>query len=716
MRKKPYLLAAFLFVFILSSTATLAPSDLRGQAAAQPPSPETLQSFENFIAERMAYDRIVGLSVGFLKGNFTWAKGFGWADLENRSPAKAESSYRLASITKTITAAAVLKLVEEGKIDLNGEIQAFVPYFPRKKWPVTVRQLLGHTAGISHYKNEAVEGHIKDPKTTRESLAIFQDFPLVAEPGTKYNYSSYGYNLLGAAVEGASGRPYGEFIKTQIFDPLGMADSRLDSPLEIIPNRVRGYQIIDGEIKNSEYVDVSSRFAAGGTRSTVIDLLKYARGIMNGEVLKESTWRLMFTPLALRNGQITGYGLGWGVRPWNGHFTVSHGGSQPETRTLILLFPSDGFAAAIATNTEGANLTPYVERLVDVVFEEESGLSAYAAGRARQSIFQAAELAFEHGLSTYLWNRSPLSKDRDDIRKAFDYFNESVAENGLAREYEKAEGKILAGIHAGSKQAFTEVGSYMAWALEEEGGPSSLQGYHRRGPIAFFNDYIRLSDFGASPKRHPRFSADFSRLMAEWERDWAKTHTDEFRRMVITPGTDFGSLIPRLKEAFAGASICPDVGPDLAEAAEYSLERKNGDKAMSILTLGREVYPASALLAAGMGYAFVWQGRTEEGRRLYLEARGLDPLHPAVKAEQFYASMKQLYEEHKMKEAHDLGLIAVGIYPKEPSLYTALGELDSLGGRKDKAVEYFRKALQIDPNFEEARTRLRELEKRGAER
>jgi CubicO group peptidase (beta-lactamase class C family) len=661
----------------------------------------------------MAYDRIVGLSVGFAKGDLTWARGFGWADLENRSPAKAESSYRLASITKTITAAAVLKLVEEGKIDLDAEIQAYVPYFPRKKWPVTVRQLLGHTAGISHYKNEAVEGHIKDPKNTRQSLAIFQDFPLVSEPGTKYNYSSYGYNLLGAAVEAASGQPYGDFVKTQIFDPLGMTDSRMDSPLEIIPNRVRGYQVVRGEIKNSEYVDVSSRFAAGGTRSTVIDLLKYARGIMNGQVLKESTWRQMFTPVVLRNGQLTGYGLGWGVRPWNGHFAVGHGGSQPETRTLILIFPAEGFAAAIATNLEGANLAPYVQRLVDLVFEEEGGLSAYTPGRIDQAIYQAASLVFDYGLSAYLWNHSPLSRNREDVWKAFDYFNESVAETGLARDYEKAKGKILAGVHAGSKQAFTQVGSYMAQALEEEGGQGSLEGYHRRGPIAFFNDYIRLSAAGSAPKRHPRFGADFSRLMAEWESDWAKTHTDEFRQTVITPGTDFEALLPRLKEAFAGASIYPDIGPDLAEAAEYDVRIGDAEKAASILQLGREVYPASPGLAAALGYALVWQGRVEEGRKSYLEARDLDPLHPAVKAEQFNASMRQLYQDEKKKEAYALGLIGISINPKDPSLYTALGELSSLDGRKDAAVEYFRKALRIDPNFEEARSRLRTLEGQG---
>jgi CubicO group peptidase (beta-lactamase class C family) len=708
MRTRSKLPVAFLLAI---AVAALTLSALSLQDGARSLSADALQSFERFVAERMAYDRIPGLSVGFIKADFTWARGFGWADVENQSPAKPESSYRLASVTKTITAVAILKLAEDGKINLDAEIQAYVPYFPRKKWPVTVRQLLGHIGGISHYRNDAVEGHIRDPKNTRQALAIFQNFNLIAEPGTKYNYSSYGYNLLGAAIEKASGLPYGEFIRTRILEPLGMSDSRLESPLEIIPNRVRGYQIVKGELKNSEYVDISSRFAAGGTRSTVLDLLKYARGIMDGRILKDTTWREMFSPLSLRSGVLTGYGLGWGVRPWNGHFAVNHSGSQPETRTQLLIFPAEGFAAAIACNLEGANLLPYVRRLADLVLDEEGSLSAYTPGLVQQSIYQAVSYAFNYGLSVYLWTGSALSTDRDDLGNAFEYFNESVDEKSLGRDYEKAKKKILAGIHPSSRQALTKIGSYMAWALEGEGDKGSLRTYHQRGPIAFFNDYIRLSTTGASPRRHPRFSGEFSRLMAEWESGWAKTHTEEVRRLVITPGTDFETLVPKLKEAFAGALICPDISPDLADAAEHFLEKKDAERAMFVLALGRDVYPASPLLAAALGCVQVWRGNIEEGQKLYLEARELDPADPVLRADQFIASMRQLAGVDKKKEAQALGLIAVEINPKEPSLYTALGELSILAGEKGKAAEYLKKALQIDPKYEEAKTRLKSLEK-----
>jgi CubicO group peptidase (beta-lactamase class C family) len=174
---------------------------------------QAIAAFSEYVESRMAQDRIPGLTIGFLKDGFSWAQGYGFADLENRVPAGPDSAYRLASVSKTFTALAVLQLVEQGKIDLEAEVQAYVPDFPRKEWPVTVRLLLGHLGGISHYRNYDLESHIKEPRDTREALAIFQDFELVAEPGTKYHYSSYGFNLLAAVVEAASGQPFGRYLR-----------------------------------------------------------------------------------------------------------------------------------------------------------------------------------------------------------------------------------------------------------------------------------------------------------------------------------------------------------------------------------------------------------------------------------------------------------------------------------------------------------------------
>ena len=184
--------------------------------------------------------------------------------------------------------------------------------FQRKNIPITVRQLLGHIGGISHYQNYDLEGHFKDHKNTRESIAVFENFDLVAEPGTQYNYSSYGFNLLGAVIEGASGKSYGEYMTENVWKPLGMKDTRMDDPLEIIPNRVEGYQMIDGKIKNSEFVDISSRFAGGGTRSTVPDMLNFAKNLYDGKLLSDKMRSEMWTAQSTRDGRNVGYGYGLG--------------------------------------------------------------------------------------------------------------------------------------------------------------------------------------------------------------------------------------------------------------------------------------------------------------------------------------------------------------------------------------------------------------------
>ena len=684
-------------------------SPLHQEADAPPPYAEAIQFYERFVAERMAYDRIPGLSVGFIKDEFSWARGFGWADVENNVPAKAESAYRLASITKTITAVAVLALVEDGKIGLDAPIQEYVPYFPRKKWPVTVRQLLGHIAGISHYKNDDAESHIKDPKNTREALAIFQDFDLVAEPGSRYHYSTYGFNLLGAAVEGASGMPYDEFIRSRIFVPLDMSDTRLDNPLEIIPNRVRGYQIIRGELKNSEFVDISSRFAGGGLRSTVVDLLKFARGIIDRKLLGETTRRQMFVPMVLRSGFLTGYGMGWQVEPWNGHFTVNHGGSQPETRTHIVIFPDDNFALAIACNLEDINLQPYIRELIHAVLDEDVDLRAYAAERARRSVCEALYQVYNYGLSAFQRTPDSLSGNRDKFKEAFDYFNACADEEALRRDYEETKKKIRAGAHPVSHQAFTKVGFYMAQALEEERGRDGLFLYRRRGPFAFFNDYISLAD--ASPKRHPHFRRELKESVAVWAADWERTDGDDVRRVVITPGTDFGELLPRLRDAFAGATVYPDFTPDLDDAARYYLEKGEVARNIMILSLGRDIYPGSPVLAASLVFTRFRLGDIDSGCRLLREAHGFDPMDEIFQPRSFIAAMRRLVEAKMLEETEALGLMGAEFNPKDPDLPTALGELSMRMGQKDKAVEYLKRALKIDPDFEKALTRLKSINK-----
>lgn len=678
------------------------------------PYAQPIAVFEEYVARQMELDKAPGLSVGFLKDDFVWARGFGYADFENRAPAKAESSYRLASITKTLTAVAVLQLVEAGKIDLDAEVQTYVPFFPRKKWPVTIRLLLGHLAGISHYRNYETEGHIKVHENTKEALEIFQDFDLVAEPGTKYNYSSYGFNLLGAVIEGASGQSYGDYIRENIFQPLGMADSRMDDPVDLIPNRVKGYRLINGEVKNSEFVDVSSRFAGGGTRSTVVDLLKYARGIIEGRILKEQTYHQMFASMSMRKGFLTGYGMGWSVRPWRGHFQISHGGSQPETKTYLLIFPKEHFAVASASNLEDINLIPYIERLAELVLGEDLNSAAYLPDREGQLLYHACELAFSHGMSQYDWEGKSFVPEGETLAKTFSYFNNAVSTRSLRKNFKKARLLIESGIHPVANQAFSRVGAYMASALEEAYGTGSLQSIRRKGPLQFLLDYEKISRSWASEKKHYLLSKSLSRQLSRWEEDWQRTYTADLHSMFISDDTDFESLALQLKKAFAEAEIYPDFSLDFARAARASMHKEDLDKAFQVSTLSSELYPHSPTAWSTAAEVHLWAGNIKKARDLFKKALALDPTDPAVSLGELRQVAERLENSKKIDAVFEVYAIAEDLYPKSADLQEEMGDICQKTGKKELAMSHYKKALRLNPQQDSARAKLSKLEKSGA--
>jgi len=204
--------------------------------------PAAVHAVEAAIAGTMSAERIPGLSVAVMTGSeLRFAAGFGQADLENAVPATADTVYRLASVSKPITAVAALQLAEQGKLDLDAPVQKYVPSFPLKPWPITTRALLGHLSGIRHYAEGEFES-TRHYNTLADALAIFQDDPLAQEPGTKYLYSTYGFTLAGVVIEAAAGTTYAEYVRKSIFEPAGMAAARVDDVFEIIPHRAQGYQ------------------------------------------------------------------------------------------------------------------------------------------------------------------------------------------------------------------------------------------------------------------------------------------------------------------------------------------------------------------------------------------------------------------------------------------------------------------------------------------
>lgn len=351
----------------LLAAILLAPC-LEGQAGL---APGKVEAIERAVTVEMSRQNIPGLSVAVAAGNqLREARGFGLADLENFVPAKASTVYRLASISKPITAVAVMQLAERGKIDLDAPIQKYVPGFPQKKWPVTVRHLLSHQSGIRHYRDGAEVNSTRHYSDLREPLRIFQDDPLLFEPGARYSYTTYGYNLLGAAVEGASGMEFVEYLRRHIFDPAGMERMRPDNVYEIIPNRARGYRKILGDvIQNCELADTSNKIPGGGLVGTVEDLVYFAIHVKGGTLVKPETVKLMFTPRKTSGGKPTPYGLGWQIFERDGAVWVGHGGAQQGVRTLLLMRPADGFAVALMANLEGVNLNSLALEIANIVLQ-----------------------------------------------------------------------------------------------------------------------------------------------------------------------------------------------------------------------------------------------------------------------------------------------------------------------------------------------------------
>lgn len=316
---------------------------------------EQIEKIERAVTTEMSRSNIPGLSVAVVTDNrLRWANGYGFADLENFVPAKGATVYRLASISKPLTAVAAMQLVEQGKLDLDAPVQKYCPAFPQKQWLVTTRQLLGHLGGVRHYQSE------QELLTTRRytgiiaALDIFKNDPLLHEPGTKFHYSTYGFNVIGCVVEGAAGVPYADYLREHVFKPAQMDRIRVDDARELIPNRAQGYErTADGRLLNSTLTDTSNKVPGGGLCSTVEDLAKFAVALQSGLLVKPETLTTMWTKQKMKNGQKTSYGLGWQLSERGGVKEVAHGGAQQRVSTYLYLQPEKGVAVVLMANLEG---------------------------------------------------------------------------------------------------------------------------------------------------------------------------------------------------------------------------------------------------------------------------------------------------------------------------------------------------------------------------
>ena len=329
----------------------------------------------------LTQQNLPGLSVAVgVDGDIVWAEGFGWADLENQVPVAPETGFRVADASKALTSAAVGLLLEKNTLHLDDQIQVHVPEFPKKPWPVTLRQLMAQVGGVTtDHGGEAQlsadvisdEGRLVGRcERTVDGLQLddFAQRELLFEPGTTYRPSSYGWILVSAAVEAAANEPFFAFMRTQVFEPLDMRDTTVDVSIEAIPDRATFYWPRFGLAGDTRYGpkparvgDHSCYAGAAAFLSTPSDLVRFGLGINSRKLLKPETVQLLQTPQRVASGEETGYGLGWELEthPLAGQPARMAGhGSKKEFiggTTYLMTFPERGLVVAVMANTSFAD-------------------------------------------------------------------------------------------------------------------------------------------------------------------------------------------------------------------------------------------------------------------------------------------------------------------------------------------------------------------------
>lgn len=306
---------------------------------------------DDFVKIEMQKQQIPGVSIAVIKeGQILKAEGYGLANVELNVPTKAETVFKIGSVSKQFIATGIMLLVQEGKINLDDKISKFLEGTPETWKEITVRHLLTHTSGIVR------EAPGFDPLKIQKDADVIKtaySLPLRFQPGEKYEYCNVGYFSLAEIIHKVSGKPWTEFLNERIYTPLGMNATRSTTVSEIVPHRATGYWVKDGRMQNAtEYIALRP---SGAFLSSVLDLAKWDAALYTDKILKTLTRDQMWVPVKLNNGNTHPYGFGWEVETLAGHKLVKHGGSLPGFRAAFLRFIDDKISVVVLTNGDGAN-------------------------------------------------------------------------------------------------------------------------------------------------------------------------------------------------------------------------------------------------------------------------------------------------------------------------------------------------------------------------
>ena len=321
--------------------------------------------------EQAAGDKFMGNALVAKDGAVLFERSYGWANLEWKVPHTPDSKFRIGSVTKQFTAAAILLLEERGQLKLDDPVAKFIPDAPEAWKQVTLFHLLTHTSGIPSFTDEPEYLTWKlSPESPAQTIAHIRGKPLEFAPGERHKYSNSGYVLLGWIVEKVSGQSYEAFLRENIFTPLGMTNSGYDSNTAIIPGRASGYVPGPGGLTNAPYTDMHVPHGAGALYSTTGDLLRWTQGLYGGKLLKPASLEKMTTPYK------DDYALGLVVHTVNGRKVIEHGGGIEGFNAQVAYYPESKTTVVVLANVNGSAFVELSGKLAAIVFGEAVKLAS----------------------------------------------------------------------------------------------------------------------------------------------------------------------------------------------------------------------------------------------------------------------------------------------------------------------------------------------------
>lgn len=333
---------------------------------------------DDHLNAEMCRRHIPGLALAVVReGEVVKLAGYGQADVELGAAMTPRSVLQIQSVTKTMTAAAVLLLAEEGKLALTDPVARHLDGTPASWKGVTLRHLLSHTSGIADFINDP-STNLRLDVTEQEVLAAMAPRPLNFEPSARYEYSNTGYHLLAMVIRRVTGKSYGDFLAERFFGPLGMTQTRVASVSEIIPHRAAGYAWAAGSLHRGQFVAESIlAYGGGGVVSTAADMAVWAQALAAGRVLPRAVLEQAWTPEPLLGGSTSAYGLGWGIANVNGHRVVGHSGAHVTGFSSNLShFPDDGLTVVVLTNGGHANAQRLARNVAGLIVPELATVDA----------------------------------------------------------------------------------------------------------------------------------------------------------------------------------------------------------------------------------------------------------------------------------------------------------------------------------------------------